>query len=66
VHKAHLLIKAFSDSKLFLKYMMDGLSNDNQDKFSPHNSYQDQPILGNIQKAYAGVQNDLVNIKNGH
>ncbi len=60
-----LLIKAVSDSKLFLKDMMDGLSNDNQDKFSPHNSYQDQPILGNIQKAYAGVQNDLVNMKNG-
>ena len=59
-----LLIKAVSDSKLFLKDMMDGLSDDNQGKFSPHNSYQDQPILGNIQKAYAAVQNDLINMKN--
>ena len=44
---------------------MDGLTDDNQDRFSPHNSYQDQPILGNIDKAYAAVQNDLKNMKNG-
>ena len=60
-----LLKKAVDETKYFLKDLMDGLTNDNQERFSPNNSYQDQPILGNITKTYSAVQNDLKNMKFG-
>ena len=60
-----ILKKTVDETKNFLKDLMDGLTDDNQNRFSPNNPYQDQPILGNISKAYSSVQNDLKNMKYG-
>jgi len=52
------------DSQKNLKNLMDELTENNQDRFTPGKAYQDKPILGSINKTYAPVQSDIRLMKN--
>ncbi|MFL2982870.1 MAG: helicase C-terminal domain-containing protein [Candidatus Neomarinimicrobiota bacterium] len=52
------------NARVILKKMMTGLSQENENRFSPHNTYQDQPILANINKVHSPIYNDILDMKN--
>ena len=54
---------AVGDAKSILKSMMGSLCEENENKFAPHNTYQDQPIIGNINKAHGPLQSDILDMK---
>ncbi len=52
-----------SNAKSCLDKMMKGLTNENENRFKPENTYQDQPIFGNIDKVHGPIQNEIKEMK---
>ncbi|MDP6169413.1 MAG: exonuclease domain-containing protein, partial [Candidatus Marinimicrobia bacterium] len=48
-----------NDAKTCLEKMMNGLTEENENRFNPNNTYQDQPIFGNTSKAHAPIQKEI-------
>ena len=44
---------------------MKGLTAENENRFTPENTYQDQPIFGNIDKVHRPIQNEIKEMKLG-
>ena len=54
---------AVHEAKSFLKKMMEGLAQENENRFSESSVYQNQPIFGNISKAHAPIELELRGMK---
>jgi len=48
-----------NDAKTCLEKMMNGLTEENENRFNPNNTYQDQPIFGNTSKVHAPIQKEI-------
>ena len=57
------LKETVSNAKSCLDRMMRGLTAENENRFTPENTYQDQPIFGNIDKVHGPIQNEIKEMK---
>ena len=48
-----------NDAKTCLEKMMNGLTEENENRFNTNNTYQDQPIFGNTSKVHAPIQKEI-------
>jgi len=53
------------DAQNLLKEFMINLTDDKQNRFNAEKSYQDKPIIGNIDNTYNFVQDDIIALKGG-
>lgn len=54
-----LLKESIKESNASLKSLMSEFIQDNKSKFSPEKSYQDKPIINNIENLYSGLEVEL-------
>ena len=62
-HDRDSLKEMVSNAKSCLDRMMKGLTAENENRFTPENTYQDQPIFGNIDKVHGPIQNEIKEMK---
>ena len=62
-HDRDYLKEMVSNAKSCLDKMMKGLTAENENRFAPENTYQDQPIFGNIDKVHGPIQNEIKEMK---
>ena len=62
-HDRDYLKEMVSNAKSCLDKMMKGLTAENENRFTPENTYQDQPIFGNIDKVHGPIQNEIKEMK---
>ena len=62
-HDRDNLKETVSNAKSCLDRMMKGLTAENENRFAPENTYQDQPIFGNIDKVHGPIQNEIKEMK---
>ena len=62
-HDRDYLKEMVSNAKSCLDKMMKGLTTENENRFTPENTYQDQPIFGNIDKVHGPIQNEIKEMK---
>ena len=62
-HDRDNLKETVSNAKSCLDRMMKGLTAENESRFTPENTYQDQPIFGNIDKVHGPIKNEIKEMK---
>ena len=62
-HDRDYLKETVSNAKSCLDKMMKGLTAENENRFTPENTYQDQPIFGNIDKVHGPIKNEIKEMK---
>ena len=62
-HDRDYLKEMVSNAKSCLDKMMKGLTTENENRFAPENTYQDQPIFGNIDKVHGPIQKEIKEMK---